>query len=482
MTEYEPGAGGYPAAVTPPTTNPTSPTVVDPNLSLERNTNIRWNNGSPLKFNCAIPNVLHSSSLYRAPVDTTSGKPIYRENGFNERGMIVRDFNMNDRLAMADQGWASTTGNWGFQFHFNPPDVIESFAAPMGIDYAGFILDIAKNPLLVTSTQTGASVQFNLLLARAEDMRILSRDDWQAHYPLLNRPTEADRSMILAKGTQYDLEYLFRVVNLDPVMTWRGETSDWGMLMGTPVVVSLGDSDGCRKYRGSLASVGVQHQQYAPGMVPVYTIVQINLTRITDMYGMDRGEEASAESASPSMPLDPNEKPVFGPPQYNPSPSTRWANPVPSDWLIHLGFKTKGSANYSLGAHTGIDLWKPRGADSMGGAVYAVDDGEVAHMGNSSALGNELVIKLKSGPYVSYGHLLDITGSLKVGSAVRKGSQVGRVGKSGMSGGAKAHLHLEVRTEKKWRSSWSIFQDPAQWLLGKSSVGWTASNPHSLKR
>lgn len=289
-----PPSSGYPAGGQLPSTpgsSPSKPTEVpdDSVWPLPEDTNIRRNKGKYLRFNCAVPNALHSNRLYKNIINgDPSAEPMYRERGFNETGMIVRDFAMNSRLDAANAGWASTVGNWGFQFHFNPTEFSESYTAPMGIAYADFIRDIAVNPLLVMSVHTGSTIHFNVLLARNEDMRILLRDDWSQQYPLLNRPTEEDRSEILARGTQYDLEYLFRVVNLDPVNTWREPTSDWGMLMGTPVMISLGDSLGCRKFRAVLTNVNVQHQQYAPGMIPVYTIVQFAAQRITDMYGVER--------------------------------------------------------------------------------------------------------------------------------------------------------------------------------------------------
>jgi hypothetical protein len=281
-----PAAGGTGDTATPSAPADTGESNVWP---LPEDTNLRRNKGKYLRFNCAIPNALQSSRLYKKPnYEDPSAAPMYRESGFNEKGMIVRDFAMNARLDAANAGWASTVGNWGFQFHFNPTEFSESYSAPMDIAYADFIRDIAVNPLLVMSVHTGSTIAFNLLLARREDMAILLRDDWQQQYPLLNRPTEEDRSEILARGTQYDLEYLFRVVNLDPVNTWREQTSDWGMLMGTPVMISLGDSEGCRKFRAVIMNMNVQHQQYAPGMIPVYTIVQIVAQRITDMYGVER--------------------------------------------------------------------------------------------------------------------------------------------------------------------------------------------------
>jgi murein DD-endopeptidase MepM/ murein hydrolase activator NlpD len=474
--------------VTQPGTSPTAP-VEGEAYPLPGDTNLRRQDGAYLKFNAAIPTQLHSQSLYKGRVPYGNGaKPIYREAGFNERGMIVRDFNMNERLKAADSGWASTSGRWGFQFHYNPSEIQESFTAPMDIAYADFIRDIAANPLLLMSCNTGATITVKLLLSRAEDMRVLLRDDWQQQYPLLDRPTEEDRAEILARGTQYDIEYLFRVINLDPVNTWREETSDWGMLMATPVIMSVGDSEGCRKYRGIVASMSVQHQQYAPGMIPVYSFLSINFLRTTDMYGLAGYTTVGAGSDSAvagNIPGDPNSGPqgtgagqVQGPGVVR----QNWAMPTKSDWLVYLGFKTRGATNYALGAHTGIDIWAPKNADSSGGLLYAVDDGTIAAIHQGGALGTELVLKTKAGPYACYGHMQGVASGIKVGMSVTKGRHIGFVGKSGMSSGAAAHLHFEVRNEVAWRKSWSVFQDPAMWLLNKSSQGWTNKSPHALRR
>ena len=243
--------------------------------------NIRYVGKTPVVFNAGIPMTSRAKDYSKAKSNS-----LYRKNRHNAPGMIVRDFNMNSRLTDAGGGWGGTKTPWGFQFHYNPTNFAEAYVPPTDIDYIGFMQDIANSSVFTLPTSTGASIQFDILLNRREDMAILRRDNWRDFYEASERPTTKDREDILAKGTQYDLEYFFRVVNLDPIDSWNGEsTSDWGLLMGMPVIVSMGDSEGCRKFRGQVMNLSVTHMQYAPGMIPVYTKVAFSIARWPDMFG-----------------------------------------------------------------------------------------------------------------------------------------------------------------------------------------------------
>src|SRR5579864_2533139 len=91
--------------------------------------------------------------------------------------------------------------------------------------------------------------------------------------------------------------------------------------------------------------------------------------------------------------------------------------------------------------HTGIDLVEP-----FGSPVYAVDDGIVALVGNtSSGYGNYVVIAHAGGLDTLYGHLS--TALVKVGQALTQGTVVGLEGSTGNSTGA--HLHFELRINQK---------------------------------
>lgn len=285
-----------------------------------------------LQSSSVVPDDIRQGVRFNAAIPTHMMAVGYTKEASrkNRVGAIMRDFNMRERLT-AINGWTRAEENWGFRFHYNPSSVQEVFSPPMGMDYVGFIMDIADNPLLLVSTQTGAQVNFEVLLLRRADMVVLNQPDWASQYPEWGRPSVEDREEILNKGTQYDIEHFFRVVNLDPVLTWRNErTSDWGMMMATPLIISLGDSDGCRMYRGQVQSLSVQHRMYAPGMIPVYSSLSFSIIRIPDMYGAEGyGNISSGPEygySSPSGDKTGNEATDLGPTDIPVTGSTQHKN------------------------------------------------------------------------------------------------------------------------------------------------------------
>ena len=249
-------------------------------------------------FNAPVPNTIRNvRQMYPSWSNRNyhGGSKYMPRHGLNGPGFIVRDVSMNQQLKDAQNGWAKAQELWGFQFHFNPSTFSESFSPPDGLDWAGFLQDIAMNPMFIQGHQGNSQIQFQILLARFEDMRILLREDWKSFYDTAVMGQD-DRQEILEYGTQYDIERFFRVVNLDPVMTWRGKTSDWGMMMAIPVMVFLGDSVGSRKFRAQIQSFNIQHQLYTQGMIPVYSQITINMNRIPDPYTGTIGDEEGSET------------------------------------------------------------------------------------------------------------------------------------------------------------------------------------------
>ena len=222
-------------------------------------------------------------------------KKLFRlENYPNARGFIVRDPSIQTNFA-GNSGWQSFETPYGFQFSFNPDSYSETYSAPNDGDPIAMMLDVSRGvPLLAANDM--ARFTFKLLLARFEDMRILRNENWKSYYPP-NSITEEQREAILKYGTQSDIEYLFRLCNGEPFDTWHGKTSDWGMMLPTLSILSLGDSPGCRKVRGYIQSIGYDHKMLIAGMVPVYTELQITFSRLVDSY-----YDTSASSTSDTQP------------------------------------------------------------------------------------------------------------------------------------------------------------------------------------
>jgi murein DD-endopeptidase MepM/ murein hydrolase activator NlpD len=87
--------------------------------------------------------------------------------------------------------------------------------------------------------------------------------------------------------------------------------------------------------------------------------------------------------------------------------------------------------------HTGIDLANPNG-----GFIFAAADGTVTRTGWEGGYGNVVEIDHGRGVHTLYGHLADVNPSLGVGSFVRSGSAIARMGMTGNATGI--HLHYEV--------------------------------------
>lgn len=118
----------------------------------------------------------------------------------------------------------------------------------------------------------------------------------------------------------------------------------------------------------------------------------------------------------------------------NQSPQSR----VPSGWPIAHATVTvtaEFGATRGRSRHEGIDLAAPPGTD-----VWATADGKVLFAGRDGRYGRTVVIDHRNGYRTRYAHLKRI--DTRVGSKVRRGDVIGRVGSSGNASGP--HLHYEV--------------------------------------
>jgi len=86
-------------------------------------------------------------------------------------------------------------------------------------------------------------------------------------------------------------------------------------------------------------------------------------------------------------------------------------------------------------AHLGTDFAAPTGRK-----VHATADGKVIHKGNKGGYGKTIMIQHKNGLRSLYAHLNSYNSKIKVGSYVKQGRYIGRVGTTGRSTGP--HLHF----------------------------------------
>jgi hypothetical protein len=88
--------------------------------------------------------------------------------------------------------------------------------------------------------------------------------------------------------------------------------------------------------------------------------------------------------------------------------------------------------------HAGVDLEAP-GPE----AITASADGVVSRMGQDGGLGRFVELTHAQGITTVYGHMSKFAPDLEVGTPVKAGAEIGRLGSTGSSTGA--HLHFEIR-------------------------------------
>jgi len=86
-------------------------------------------------------------------------------------------------------------------------------------------------------------------------------------------------------------------------------------------------------------------------------------------------------------------------------------------------------------AHLGVDFAAPTGRK-----IFAAAKGRVIHKGRKGGYGKTVVIKHSNGLKTLYGHMNSYSSRIKVGSRVKQGEFIGRVGSTGLSTGP--HLHF----------------------------------------
>ena len=116
------------------------------------------------------------------------------------------------------------------------------------------------------------------------DPRTINYSDFTNYY--LNRyPNESAAGTnekiqnLMAQGTMADLEYLFKAINGG--YAWKNllgkETANIGFLMPTLLGVQLGPTLDSLNYVGWITNLGIQHTDFTENMIPVRTIVSINI-------------------------------------------------------------------------------------------------------------------------------------------------------------------------------------------------------------
>lgn len=185
-----------------------------------------------------------------------------------KRGYMYQD-------ADAKIGVARAKDMWGFNFMYNPTSIGYTNAQIDGIDWTNPANTQAN--LLVGNM----NVQVSLYLNRVFDMSAIREGTASKNYGYPRPVSATDLLGIKTRGTEWDLEYLYRVLNGDPVknptMANGIPTADWGFIAGVPIWIRFHAN---MRYKVSVNSISVNHVMFTREMVPILSEIQLTLTRI----------------------------------------------------------------------------------------------------------------------------------------------------------------------------------------------------------
>jgi hypothetical protein len=172
---------------------------------------------------------------------------------------------------------------WGFRYTYNPTTIQYAVSGNTNVDWTLGSNDPAA--LLAGNMQ----VTFQLYLNRIADLtQLRGKYTNKGYTPPLNPDQIAG---LLNRGTEYDLEYLYRVCNGDPdesfgknpILSYNGISSDIGILKSVPVWLYINDN---MKLFGSIVNMNVNHAMFTLDMIPILTTVDITFTRYPAIFNV----------------------------------------------------------------------------------------------------------------------------------------------------------------------------------------------------
>ena len=212
-------------------------------------------------------------------------------------GFAVQDLNIAKNLNKKLKN-TKKTKVYGFNFHYNPTSISYTTSANTPIDWTLSSSDPANiigGPFILT---------FDLYLNRIQDLQELKTKYNASSYPGRNGLNTEDIEGILTRGTEYDLEFLYRVVNGEPAKTLlldpasKGVTSDFGYITGSPFFLQLHKN---MKYYGGLAGINVNHVMFTKDMIPILTVVSLTFNRYPIFDSTIVGSSGKVSSAKDAL-------------------------------------------------------------------------------------------------------------------------------------------------------------------------------------
>lgn len=219
-----------------------------------------------------------------------------------ERGRIFQDVNsaavLNknpDKLKELASA-KGATNQWGFRFMYNPTTFGYSSSSNNSVDWT---LGASDPATLLTGN---SSVSFEVYINRIPDLKYLRLTNPKVPQKAIygRDLTSTEVEGILNRGTEYDIEFLYRVLNGDPLsksllLNYNGVTSDFGYTTGVPCWLVLNEN---LRYYGSVASFQVNHAMFDLNMVPMLTTVSITFARYPALWNETAAFGTGASVAS----------------------------------------------------------------------------------------------------------------------------------------------------------------------------------------
>jgi hypothetical protein len=175
---------------------------------------------------------------------------------------------------------------YGFRFLYNPNQISGALAVGTNI-----IAD-PTNSVTAVLQEGLENINFEVWLNRVPE--VMGKPPLSDYHPTMS---VTDMNAIRERGTQYDVEFLYRVANGVHNTTVRSGTGDIGILLPNPCELYIGPL----KSRGALMSVSTTDILYSPDMVPMLTRLTITFNRfltIANTEEANRGGAGSPESVA----------------------------------------------------------------------------------------------------------------------------------------------------------------------------------------
>ena len=210
-----------------------------------------------------------------------------------ERGKIFQDkvtakVMNNEKISVIPK--KADVLQWGYQFMYNPESISYTTSDGSGIDWTYGSKD---KSVVISGSQ---NVSFDLLINRIPDMNYWAALNGeganQARYNQVTPAAAYGRQLedveikgIMKRGTEYDIEFLYRVLTGDPLpkslllepgYAATALTSDIGYITKVPVWLYLHDN---MRFFGSVSSIQVMHRIFDQNMVPTLTRMSVTFTR-----------------------------------------------------------------------------------------------------------------------------------------------------------------------------------------------------------